>query len=203
KTKKKIVGAVLMAGLAFLVFTFSPGAWMNRMSNFFHGNLDESAELRLNAWQFALTLATEYPFTRGGFNTFTPWPYDRINPGLRFAGRHSIYFQLIGEQGYVGLGVFLLLVLSMWCGAGQLGRLARKQPNLAWMDDYASIIQAGIVAYLVGGTFLARAYFDLFYLFVASIVILKILYRRELLAHAQAEDSAFVSSALEETVVSA
>jgi len=30
----------------------------------------------------------------------------------------------------------------------------------------------------MGGTFLARAYFDLFHLFVASAAILKVLYRR-------------------------
>jgi putative inorganic carbon (HCO3(-)) transporter len=203
KMKKKILGAVLIAGLGFLVLTFAPDTWMNRMSNFFHGNLDESAELRLNAWQFALALAAEYPLTGGGFNTFTPQLYDRFTPGLRFAGPHSIYFQLIGEQGYVGLGLFLLLVVSIWFSAGHLGRLARKQPSLAWMGDYASMIQPGIAAYLVGGAFLARAYFDLFYLFVASVIIMKILYRRELVAHSQVKDSAFVSSPLEETAVSA
>jgi len=179
KTRRKALAGVLLTAMAFLVLTFAPAAWMDRMSNFFHGNLDESAELRLNAWQFSWTLASQYPLTGGGFETFTPELYDRFTPSLRFAGPHSIYFQMLGEQGFVGLGLFLSLVIAMWFSAGRLRRLARGQPGLGWVETYAHIIQCGLAAYLVCGTFLARAYFDLFYLFVASTVILKILYRRE------------------------
>jgi putative inorganic carbon (HCO3(-)) transporter len=179
KTKRKVIAGILMVALAFLVLTFAPPAWMNRMSSFAHGNLDESAELRLNAWQFAWTLASQYPLTGGGFETFTPELYGRFTPALRFAGPHSIYFQMLGEQGFVGLGLFLLLVLSMLTGVGRLRRAAQGQPHLAWVETYAHIIQSGLIAYLVCGAFLARAYFDLFYLFVASTIILKVLYRRE------------------------
>jgi putative inorganic carbon (hco3(-)) transporter len=202
KTNRKALAGALLVALVIVVLTIAPPAWMNRMSNFAHGNLDESAELRLNAWQFAWTLASEYPLTGGGFDTFTQELYDRFTPSLRFAGPHSIYFQLIGEQGFVGLGLFLLLVGSMWFGVGKLRRRARGQPGLEWVATYAHIIQSGLAAYLVCGTFLARAYFDLFYLFVAATVILKVLYRREVALQAEEAQSQLAPVAFEEAALS-
>lgn len=179
KSQRKGLAVLLMVVLAFLVLTFAPPAWMERMSNFFHGNLDESAELRINAWKYSWTLAMEYPLTGGGFETYTPELYQRFTPSLRFAGPHSIYFQMLGEQGFVGLGIFLTLITAMFVGTQRLRRRARGQPGLEWVENYTHIIQIGLAAFLVSGAFLARAYFDLFYLFVASAVLLKILYRKE------------------------
>lgn len=186
KSKKKALAGLLMVVLAFMVLTFAPPAWMDRMSNFFHGNLDESAELRLNAWKYSWTLAMEYPLTGGGFETYTPELYQRFTPSLRFAGPHSIYFQMLGEQGFVGLGIFLSLITAMFVGTQRLKRQTRGQLGFEWVENYAQIIQIGLVAFLVSGAFLARAYFDLFYLFVASAVLLKILYRKEAAQQAQA-----------------
>jgi putative inorganic carbon (HCO3(-)) transporter len=189
QTRKKILGLSLMLSLTFLVILFAPDAWMDRMSSFFHGNLDESAELRLNAWRFAWTLASAYPLTGGGFETFDPELYARFTPSLKFAGPHSNYFQLLGEQGFVGLGLFLLLVGSLWVTTTKLRRRAGEHPQLAWARDYTYMIQAGLAAYLVGGAFLARAYFDLFYLFVAATVILKILCRQEVARQSEQPES--------------
>jgi putative inorganic carbon (HCO3(-)) transporter len=199
RTKRKTLASLLVVLLAFLVLTFAPQAWMDRMSNFFHGNLDESAQLRLNAWQFAFTLASEYPVTGGGFETFTPELYNRFTPNLRFAGPHSIYFQLLGEQGFVGLGLFLLLIARMWFCTRRLRLRAGGQPGLTWVADYTYIIQGGLAAYMVSGAFLPRAYFDLFYLFVASTVILGVLYKQEVFLKAQADESALTATAFGET----
>jgi probable O-glycosylation ligase (exosortase A-associated) len=186
KSRKKALAGILMLVLAFLVLTFAPPAWMERMSNFFHGNLDESAELRLNAWKYSWTLAMNYPLTGGGFETYTPELYERFTPSLRFAGPHSIYFQMLGEQGFVGLGLFLTLIITIFVCTQKLRRRARGQPGLEWVQNYTQIIQIGLVAFLVSGAFLARAYFDLFYLFVASAVLIKIFYRKEVALQAHA-----------------
>jgi putative inorganic carbon (HCO3(-)) transporter len=201
RTKRRTVASLLLVLLVFLVLAFAPQGWMDRMSNFFHGNLDESAQLRLNAWRFAVTLASEYPVTGGGFDTFTPELYNRFTPSLRFAGPHSIYFQLLGEQGFVGLGLFLLLIARMWLRTRRLRLYARGQPGLSWVEDYTFIIQGGLAAYMVSGAFLPRAYFDLFYLFVASTVILELLCKQELVLQAQAEQSAPTATSFSETPI--
>lgn len=185
KSKHKILAALLLLVCAWTVITFAPGKWMDRMGRFFHGNLDNSAELRLNAWHFAFVLATHYPLTGGGLKTFTPELYQRFTPELDFAGAHSIYFQALAENGFVGLALFLLLLGSSLASLANLRRHARLLPSAQWMIPYTYMLQLSLMAYMISGAFLELGYFDLFYQVVASVILLKILYQRELLAETQ------------------
>lgn len=177
---RRKVFAVLMLGLfAMFIISVAPAAWMSRMDNFVHGNLDESAQGRLNAWHFAWALASQYPITGGGFDTFTADLFERFTPGLRSAGPHSIYFQALGEQGFVGLAIFLSLLGSCFFSLWRLQRRVRGDPSLAWIANYSSMLQVCLLGYVVSGTFLARAYFDLWFQLAAATALLKILYKQE------------------------
>jgi hypothetical protein len=67
------------------------------------------------------------------------------------------------------------------------------------VEDFTYIIQGGLAAYMVSGAFLPRAYFDLFYLFVASTVILELLYKQDVVLQAQADQSALTPTTFGET----
>jgi len=188
KSRHKVLATVLVVAAALLVLSFAPPAWMTRMTSFAHGQLDTSAEGRLNAWQFAWVLAQNYPLTGGGFETFTPDLFERFTPQLTFAGPHSIYFQMLGEQGFVGLGLFLLLLASCFLTYRQLRRRGRTVPELAWMGAYAEMFQVSLAAYMVSGAFLAMGYFDYFWQIVAMTAVLRILYRREMAAVREAQE---------------
>jgi putative inorganic carbon (hco3(-)) transporter len=179
KSKQKILAGAFLVVFAFFVLAFAPPKWTDRMSNFLHGNIDESAEGRLHAWNFAWELASRYPVTGGGFETFTPALEERFTPQFNFAGPHSIYFQALGEQGFVGLGIFLFLLIGCFFSLWRLQRQVRGQPSLAWIGNYSRMLQIGLLGYMVSGAFLPRTYFDLWFEFVAGTALLKILYRRE------------------------
>jgi putative inorganic carbon (HCO3(-)) transporter len=179
KSKHKLLTAAFVVVCGFLVFSYAPEKWMDRMSNFYHGNLDTSAEGRIGAWHFAVALAHQYPLTGGGFQTFTPDLFERITPETRFAGPHSIYFQMLGEQGYVGLTLFLLLLGGCWFSLRRMAKYGRHFPELHWVVPYAHMLQASILAYMVSGAFLPRAYFDFFYTLVAAVIAMKIIFQRE------------------------
>ncbi len=180
KSKQKVLNGFLLLVFTWGVMTFAPGKWMDRMGNFFHGHLDSSAELRLNAWRFAFELAKNNPITGGGLKTFTPELYQRFTPGLEFAGAHSIYFQTLAEHGFVGLILFLLLLATSLASLVRLRRQARSLPSAEWIIPYTHMLQISLLAYMISGAFLEFANFDLFYQVVATIILLKILYRREL-----------------------
>ena len=180
RSKHKFVAAFLLIVCAWGVLAFAPGKWMDRMGNFFHGNLDNSAELRLNAWQFAFELAKHYPITGGGLKTFTPELYRRFTPQLDFAGPHSIYFQTLGEHGFVGLALFLTLLVSCLLGLRSLRRKARQSASTQWIVPYTHMFEIGLLAFMISGAFLELAYFDLFYQVVATVGLLGILYNREI-----------------------
>lgn len=176
RSKQKILAGALLAVFAVLLLTFAPAAWMDRMGNFAHGELDESAQGRLHAWQFAWTFASEYPIMGGGFETFTPQLEYRFTPQFGFAGPHSIYFQTLGEQGFVGLGIFLLVLGGCFYTLRNLRRRVRGQPSFAWINNYSNMIEISLLGYVVSGAFLPRAYFDLWFQLAAATALLKILY---------------------------
>ena len=200
KSRQKLLGAALVIVLACGVVVYAPRAWFSRMDQIAHGNLDSSAQERLDAWHFAGVLASHYPLTGGGFETFTPDLYERFTPDRGFAGPHSIYFQMLGEQGYVGLGLFLALLFSCHFTCWKLRRQARQFEQTAWVVPYTEMIQVSLVAYMVSGAFLAMAYFDYFWQIVAMTAILRILYRRDATAAMNEEPPARTLSQQPEVV---
>jgi len=189
KSNQKILSACFLLASAWVVLSFAPGKWMDRMGNFLRGNLDNSAELRLNAWQFAYELAKHHPFTGGGLKTFTPGLYQVYTPQLDFAGPHSIYFQMLGESGFVGLGLFSLLLATTLFSLIQVRRSSRLVPSAQWIIPYTHMLEVGLLAFMISGAFLEFAHFDLFYQLVASTVLLHILFRKELILVGQPKRS--------------
>jgi len=179
RSNRKLLAGALLIVFAFLVLTFAPSGWMNRMGNFAHGELDESAEGRLHAWHFAWELALQFPITGGGFETFTPELEARFTPQFSFAGPHSIYFQTLGEQGFVGLGIFLSVLLGCFYSLWRIRRRVRGQPEFVWITNYSLMLETCLLGYVVSGAFLPRAYFDLWFQLAAGTALLKILYRQE------------------------
>ncbi len=162
---------VLLAGV-MVAMLFAPESWKDRMDPTKKGAMDASAQSRITAWTFAWNLAGDYPATGGGFATFTPQLFSRYSPSMDIHGAHSVYFQLLGEHGFVGLGLYLTLVGICMKSTGKVIRLA-KQRNDRTVLLYANMLRFSMIGFLVPGFFLGRAYFDYYFTIVASIVILK------------------------------
>jgi probable O-glycosylation ligase (exosortase A-associated) len=191
KSRQKILGLLLVSVAIICLLMFSTHAWEDRMSQFLEGNLDASAYSRLVAWGGGWNLAKEYPITGGGFDVFTDeaiFP-SFVPPSLRGAlyskihhlhSSHSIYFEMLGEQGFVGLGLFLALIGSCFVSMRRLRKRAKIFPQLEWVNPYTHMVEVTLLAYLLNGATLGRAYFDFFYQVVALVIIVKILADREL-----------------------
>ena len=83
---------------------------------------------------------------------------------------HSIYFQILGNHGFVGLILFAFLWMSTYYYAGWLRKNAVEYPQARWAADLGAMVQVGLVAFAVGGAFLSLAYFDLTYNMMAMVV---------------------------------
>jgi probable O-glycosylation ligase (exosortase A-associated) len=88
---------------------------------------------------------------------------------------HSIYFEVLGEHGYVGLALFLSLLVMTWLKCRSTIRMARKSPELTWARDLAAMIQVSFVGYMSAGAFLGLAYFDFTYHLIVISVVLHLL----------------------------
>jgi probable O-glycosylation ligase (exosortase A-associated) len=170
----------LIGGAALLVaLLLMPDKWFDRMGSI-GGEIDRSEEGRINAWWFAYNLANDHPVLGGGFRAFTPDLFLRYAPEPDFfRDAHSIFFEVLGEHGYVGLMLFLALGLSTLVRAVRNERLARGHPELAWAAQLSRMCQVALVGYVVGGLFLGLAYFDLPYAVMAVVVATGVVVERE------------------------
>jgi putative inorganic carbon (HCO3(-)) transporter len=185
RSRHKAIGAFLLAVTVLLVISFAPPAWMTRMGTFVGGNLDSSANMRLTSWTVAWRLAQDYPM--GG--SFDAVPnvdvYKRYQPrplpdNVKSSGPHSIYFQLLGDQGYIGLGIFLLLMTSCFWTLFRVRRKARSVPSADWLVTYSLMVETATLAFMISGAFLGVMYLDVLYEMIGLTIILKMLCRQEL-----------------------
>lgn len=174
RSRQKVRLAALFVLMIPFILWFMPDRWFERMATIRTYEEDPSAMGRINAWWFAYNVAREFPITGGGFDVFTEELFLRYAPDpLDFHDSHSIYFEVLGEHGFVGLGLFLLLGALALLTAGRVYRRAKGDPDLMWARDLAGMLQVSLVGYAVCGAFLGRAYFDLYFNLIALIVILR------------------------------
>jgi putative inorganic carbon (hco3(-)) transporter len=170
--RSRIVGGVVMVAAAAALLTFMPESWSTRMTTMgedYSG--DRSALGRVSAWWNAYGIANHYPFGVG-FNAARPELFERFSPYPDAVhAAHSIYFQVLGNHGYVGLALFLAVFTSAFWAAGRLQSIARPIPQASWCVDLGAMCQVSLIGYAVGGAFLSLSYFDLPYI-VASLIVL-------------------------------
>jgi len=185
-SRHRIVATAMLATAALLILSFAPHQWTDRMDKMAHGEVDGSGQQRLIAWRTGWNLAMDYPITGGGLDAypdvivFRHYQPEQMPGGRESEGPHSIYFQVLGELGFVGLALFLMLMGSCFLSLQALRRQAKKQSASHWVIPYTRMFQASLAAFAVSGAFLGRAYFDLWFEIVACIVVVQLLYRKEL-----------------------
>jgi probable O-glycosylation ligase (exosortase A-associated) len=132
---------------------------------------DASATGRINAWHMAWNLASDR-FFGGGFSVATAQMFAKYAPDpTDIHAAHSIYFMVLGEQGFIGLFLFCLLWLLVWRTAGKLRTKALARPETQWLSPLGAMCQVSLVGYAVGGAFLSLSYYDLPYNVMVLVVL--------------------------------
>ena len=173
---------VIFAGVLFYgMVQFMPDTWHERMGTMKDYKADQSAMGRINAWWMAFHLANDHPVLGGGFETFQPQLFRIYAPDPNNVHDvHSIYFEMLGEQGYPGLIMYLLLGLFALLSARRIIRLSKGDPELNWAYHFGSMMQVSLVGYAVTGAFLGLSHFDLYYALIGLLVVVKDLFARGL-----------------------
>jgi probable O-glycosylation ligase (exosortase A-associated) len=176
RSRNKAGGLIVLGAALALGILFMPAAWVARMHTIDHYHHDGSAESRLYIWGVAWRLALHHPLTGAGFHATTfAQVVDTVVPGGRTLAIHSIWFQVLGEQGFLVFFIWLGITLAAAWNAHQIVRLTHQREDLAWARDLARMVQVSIVAYVVTGTFLPIGYWDIYFTVLVALAATKAL----------------------------
>ncbi|MES2254012.1 MAG: putative O-glycosylation ligase, exosortase A system-associated [Pseudomonadota bacterium] len=161
-----VLGGLVILALPSLV----PASWFERMSTINSYNADSSFAGRISAWRTSFNVAEER-ITGGGFSSINLNDVVRnyhsvgsLDTGL---AAHSIYFQVLGDHGFIGLILFLMLLAAAWYNSAATLSFIRDKPELNWAAKLARMMQVSIVGYVIGGALLSMAYYDGFLIILA------------------------------------
>jgi probable O-glycosylation ligase (exosortase A-associated) len=160
---------VLVAGLIA-----APKSYIERISTIRTYQADGSAKGRLDAWKVAGNMVLQRPLLGVGYEKFQG-NYKRYDPaegaGTMARVTHNSYLQIWAECGTPAFLLYLMLIglsfLDLWALRAQ----ASRRYHSSWILSYVTMFEASLAAFVVGSFFLNRAQFDLFYHFVAIIVV--------------------------------
>lgn len=182
--KRRVLYGALMAVAGLMAIPFLPASFTERMDTIGNHQADQSASTRIAVWKWTLDYVETKPFG-GGFdayrgNSIRYETKDATKSGstvsvdtafVEDAARayHSSYFEMLGEQGWPGLVLWLWLMVS---GVWQMERLHRRWKHRQaeherWAAPLALALQQAQVVFLVGSVFVGIAYQPFFLMLVA------------------------------------
>ena len=171
KSRHKFVMTIYMVIAVAIMASVMPQEWYDRMNTIKTYQEDTSALGRINAWHTAFNVAKDR-ITGGGYEMFRAPTFRQYAPEpFRVHEVHSIYFEVMGEHGFIGFGMFILLAVFAWLRANQVIRECKHDPDRKWAADLAAMIQVSLVGYGAGGAFLGLAYFDLTYHLMIILIL--------------------------------
>jgi probable O-glycosylation ligase (exosortase A-associated) len=172
KRRLLYLGGAALLGLAAIPFL--PSSFTSRMETIQDIQADQSAGTRLAVWAWTWDYAKAHPFG-GGFGAYRS---NRIQVQMVSTQRagdiqtvtaqteadearayHSSYFEMLGEQGFPGLILFLLIHGIGLVRMEMLRRRYRRDTgDTAWIAPLATALQHFHIIYLVGSLFVGIAY---------------------------------------------
>lgn len=190
KSQRKFMMGLLIAIITVAALQLVSAEWIERINTIETANEDQSFMQRVVAWKMSFILASQNPIFGGGFKaleTLSVWRElsqeffsyswfhtgDAVPDPSNARAAHSVYFQVMGDHGFVGLGIYLTFLAGAFFKAGKLARTARKLGSVPWLTSLATMLQLSIFAFAVGSAALSFAYFDLIYALIGLVIVLE------------------------------
>lgn len=177
KSRKRIAVFAVVVVLGLTGYYFMPAKWMQRMDTLHDAAQTESAQTRIQSWEFATNVAIHSPIVGGGFNVYQSHEmWRRYGPeGATHRAVHSIYFRVLGEQGFPGLALFLALLFTSWRSCSRVIKQTRGSLEQRWAYDLGSMTQVSLAAFMTAGLATTSSYFDFSYQLMAICALLPLI----------------------------
>jgi probable O-glycosylation ligase (exosortase A-associated) len=159
KLRTAVAGLLAIA----IVLPAMPPAFWTRMSTIMAvgDDRDKSTLGRLHFWDVAVAMANDHPLLGVGFNAYQA-AYDDYDSSkgefLTSRSVHSAWMGVLAEMGYPGLLLYLSIVGLSFAGCRRIRRKAARGEIPNELGLYAVGLEAALVAFAVGGSFVPFQY---------------------------------------------
>jgi len=179
KSDKKVLTGLVALAVVALILICAPPSYYERMNTITHNAEDGSAQGRIMAWRAAVRMAADHPLLGVGAAHFP------VKFGLEYLPKgeigemtaHSIYFLVLGELGFPGLGVLLFFFASNLIANKRVAaRSSARDPVRRAMDKrLLNAMSAALIAYVSGGLFLSALYYPHMYVLAGLLTASRLL----------------------------
>lgn len=183
--KRPIVYLAGLGTLGLAAIPFLPSAFTERMETIQTYQADASASTRIEVWKWTMNYVKTHPMG-GGFETYRQnqiryekvamvddgeghmtikrsWEIDKAR------AYHSSYFEMLGEQGYFGLALWLVInIIGIFRMEVLRRRYKKAEDGQQWIAPLASALQSAHIIYLLGSCFIAIAFQPFVYMLIGA-----------------------------------
>ncbi len=175
-------GLLVMIVLAFALYHLLPDEQLDRFREM---GQDENSLQRLTYWRYALEEVIPGHLILGvGYRNWLVYLNYMVPEGMGpleiNQEPHNIFIQVTAELGLLGLLCFLLMILYAFVNNARTRRMADEMnQRFFWFVSHG--LDAGLIGYLVAGSFVTVLYYPFFWIQVTMIVMLHNVTRQQYL----------------------
>jgi probable O-glycosylation ligase (exosortase A-associated) len=163
-SKNKIKSFFIVILIIVIALPFAPDSWFERMNTITDTKTESSAHGRVVVWRWTVAFANDNPIFGGGFlahlhNAGKLKNYSHNDEvvidneyGKSF---HNIIFEVLGEQGYIGLLIYLSMIFMTWKNCRSI---IRKSTEGSWDYELGLALKISLFVYCAGGQFIGIAF---------------------------------------------
>ena len=184
-SKRRLRAGVLVGVAAVAIMSLLSVGYVERLQTIQDASQDDSFMGRVLAWEVSYEMAREHPFFGEGFHAVQdvsiwgdyvqkvplPEALRGLPPDLAKAA-HSIYFEVMGDLGFLGLAIYLLLLLYGFRNTGKVIRFTKRKPDLQWMAEMAMAFRLSLIVFAVTGAAVSVGYFEILYVVLTLAAVL-------------------------------
>lgn len=176
KSRNKLAVAALVAVMGIVAVAFMPEKFWNRMDTIKTYEEDQSAMGRINTWWTAFNIANSR-LTGAGYEYYGSALYQAHAPDpADVHSSHSIYFQALGEHGWIGFCIYSMFLFTFWRSSRRLAKrrgFSREDGNDSTLG---SMLYVSLFGFMIAGAFVNIGNWDaIFYAFAICLAMNRVL----------------------------
>lgn len=181
KSPKRIVVTFVIASVVLVGLYVIPEQSLERFES---SGDDYTSQTRLRRWADALDIMEGHPVLGVGYANWMRYYRENYPPmeGLEPWGLpHNIFLDAGAELGYTGLFLFVLMIIFTFVNNYRTRRIAQQKGNMV-IYRLAHGLDAGMIGFLISGSFVSVLFYPYFWIAMAFTVALNNVSKQDVLS---------------------